>query len=163
VHLLSEAEFWVAVAFVIFIGVLVRVGAPRLIAGALDDRAARIKAELDEATRLRKEAQALLADYQRRRQEADREAEAIIVAARGEAERLAADAKTKVEEFVARRTKTAETKIAQAEAQAVADVRAAAADAAVAAAEKILSETTKGKVGDDLIARGIADLKTKLN
>jgi len=162
-HLLAEAEFWVAVAFVIFIGVLVRLGAPRVIAGALDDRAARIKAELDEATRLRKEAQALLADYQRRRQEADREAEAIIVAAKGEAERLAADAKTKVEEFVTRRTKTAESKIAQAEAQAVADVRAAAADAAVAAAEKILSETAKGKVGDDLIARGIADLKTKLN
>jgi F-type H+-transporting ATPase subunit b len=162
-HLLGEAEFWVAVAFVIFIGVLVRLGAPRVIAGALDDRAARIKAELDEATRLRKEAQALLADYQRRRQEADREAEAIVVAAKGEAERLAADAKTKVEEFVARRTKTAETKIAQAEAQAVADVRAAAADAAVAAAERILSETVKGKVGDDLIARGIADLKTKLN
>ena len=162
-ELLKEAEFWVAVAFVIFIGVLVRLGAPRLIAGALDDRAARIKAELDEATRLRQEAQALLADYQRRRQEADREAEAIIVAAKGEAERLAADAKTKVEEFVTRRTKMAETKIAQAEAQALADVRAAAADAAVAAAEKILSETAKGKVGDDLIARGIADLKAKLN
>jgi F-type H+-transporting ATPase subunit b len=162
-HLLSEAEFWVAVAFVIFIGVLVRVGAPRLIISALDDRAARIKAELDEATRLREEAQALLADYQRKRKEADREADAIIVAAHGEAERLAADAKTKVEEFVARRTKMAETKIAQAEAQALADVRAAAADAAVAAAEKILSETAKGKVGDDLIARGIQDLKTKLN
>ena len=162
-HLLSEAEFWVAVAFVIFIGVLVRLGAARLIVNTLDDRAARIKAELDAATRLREEAQALLADYQRRRGEADREAEAIIVAAQGEAERLAADAKTKVEEFVARRTKTAETKIAQAEAQAVADVRAAAADAAVAAAEKILSETAKGKVGDDLIARGIQDLKAKLN
>ena len=162
-HLLSEAEFWVAVAFVIFIGVLVRLGAARLIVNTLDDRAARIKAELDEATRLRQEAQALLADYQRRRGEADREAEAIIVAAQGEAERLAADAKTKVEDFVARRTKMAETKIAQAEAQALADVRAAAADAAVAAAEKILSETAKGKVGDDLIARGIQDLKAKLN
>jgi len=162
-HLLSEAEFWVAVAFVIFIGVLVRLGAHRVIIGALDDRAARIKAELDAATRLRQEAQALLADYQRKRREADREAEAIIVAAKGESERLAADAKIKVDEFVARRTKMAETKIAQAEAQALADVRAAAADAAVAAAEKILSETAKGKVGDDLIARGIQDLKTKLN
>src|SRR5579884_3322633 len=97
-HLLSEAEFWVAVAFVIFIGVLVRVGAPRLIIGALDDRAARIKAELDEARRLRDEAQTLLASYQRRRKEADREAEAIVVAARGEAERLSAEAKTNVEE-----------------------------------------------------------------
>ena len=68
-----------------------------------------------------------------------------------------------MEEFVARRTKMAETKIAQAEAQALADVRAAAADAAVAAAERILPETVKGKVADDLIAKGIADVKAKLN
>jgi F-type H+-transporting ATPase subunit b len=68
-----------------------------------------------------------------------------------------------MEEFVARRTKMAETKIAQAEAQAVADVRAAAAEAAVAAAEKILTESVKGKVADDLISRGIGDVKTKLN
>jgi len=162
-HILAEAEFWVAVAFVIFVGVLVKVGAPRLLIGALDDRSARIKAELDEARRVREEAQALLADYQRRRGEADREADAIVVAAKAEAERLAAEGKAKVEEFVARRTRMAEAKIAQAESQAVADVRAAAADAAVAAAEKILSDAAKGKVGDDLIARGIADLKTKLN
>ena len=162
-HILSDSHFWVAVAFVIFIAVLVRLGVHRLIVDGLDSRAARIKSELDEAKRVREEAQALLAEYQRKRGEADREAEAIVSAARGEAERLAAEAKTKVEEFVARRTQMAETKIAQAEAQAVADVRSAAADAAVAAAEKILSETAKGKVGDDLIARGIADLKTKLN
>jgi F-type H+-transporting ATPase subunit b len=162
-HLLAEAEFWVAVAFVIFIGVLIKFGAHRLIIDALDTRAARIRTELDEAKRVRDEAQALLAEYQRKRGEADREAEAIVSAARAEAERVAADAKTKVEEFVARRTKMAETKIAQAEAQALADVRAAAADAAVAAAEKILSETAKGKVGDGLIAQGIRDLKAKLN
>ncbi|HLH89750.1 MAG TPA: ATP F0F1 synthase subunit B [Xanthobacteraceae bacterium] len=162
-HIFLEAEFWVAVAFVIFLGVLVKAGAHRIITGALDDRAARIKAELDEARRVRDEAQALLADYQRRRGEADREAEAIVVAAKAEAERLAAEAKTKVEEFVARRTQIAEAKIAQAEAQALADVRAAAADAAVAAAEKILSDTTKGKVGDDLIAQGIRELKARLN
>jgi len=162
-HLLADAEFWVAVAFVIFIGVLIKAGAHRLIIDGLDSRAARIKTELDEAKRVRDEAQALLAEYQRKRGEADREAEAIVSAARAEAERLAADAKTKVEEFVARRTKMAETKIAQAEAQALADVRSAAADAAVAAAEKILSETAKGKVGDDLIAQGIRDLKAKLN
>jgi F-type H+-transporting ATPase subunit b len=160
---LLDAEFWVAVAFVIFFALLVKLGAHRVILGALDDRAARIKAELDEAKRFRDEAQALLAEYQRKRGEADREADAIVVAARAEAERLAAEAKTKVEEFVARRTKMAETKIAQAEAQALADVRSAAAEAAVAAAERILSETTKGKVGDDLIAQGIRDLKAKLN
>jgi F-type H+-transporting ATPase subunit b len=160
---LADAEFWVAVAFVIFLGVLAKLGAHRMILGALDDRAARIKAELDEARRFRDEAQALLAEYQRKRGEADREADAIVAAARAEAERVAAEAKTKVEEFVARRTKMAETKIAQAEAQALADVRSAAAEAAVAAAERILSETTKGKVGDDLIAQGIRDLKAKLN
>jgi len=162
-HLLADAEFWLAVAFVIFIGVLIKAGAHRLIIEGLDSRAARIKSELDEARRVRDEAQALLAEYQRKRSEADREAEAIVTAARAEAERLAAEAKTKVEDFVARRTKMAETKIAQAEAQAVADVRSAAADAAVAAAERILSETAKGKVGDDLIAQGIRDLKAKLN
>jgi F-type H+-transporting ATPase subunit b len=162
-HILAEAEFWVAVAFVIFLGVLARAGVHRLIVDGLDGRAARIKAELDEARRVREEAQALLAQYQAKRGEADREADAIVTAARAEAERLAAEAKTRVEEFVARRTKMAETKIAQAEAQAVADVRSAAADAAVAAAGKILSETAKGKVGDDLIAQGIRDLKAKLN
>jgi F-type H+-transporting ATPase subunit b len=162
-HFEFDAEFWVAVAFVLFIAVLFKLGAHRVILGALDDRGARIKAELDEARRVREEAQALLADYQRRRGEADREAEAIVVAAKAEAERLAAEAKTKVEDFVARRTQIAEAKIAQAEAQALADVRAAAADAAVAAAERILSETTKGKVGDDLIAQGISELKAKLN
>src|SRR5215469_8063847 len=157
-HILADAEFWVAIAFVLFIAVLFKLGAHRVIIGALDDRGARIKAELDEARRVREEAQALLADYQRRRGEADREADAIVVAAKAEAERLAAEAKTKVEDFVARRTKMAETKIAQAEAQAVADVRAAAADAAVAAAERILAATAKGKVAEDLLTRGIAEV-----
>jgi len=162
-HLLSDSHFWVAVAFVIFIGVLIKFGVHRLIVDALDTRAVRIRTELDEARRVREEAQALLAEYQRKRAEADREAEAIVSAARDEAERVAAEAKSKVEDFVARRTKMAETKIAQAEAQALADVRSAAADAAVAAAERILTETAKGKVGDDLIAQGIRDLKAKLN
>jgi len=162
-HIFAEAEVWVTIAFVIFLGVLWKVGAHRLLIGALDGRSARIKSELDEARRVREEAQALLADYQRRRSEADREADAIVVAAKAEAERLAAEAKTRVEEFVARRTKMAEAKIAQAETQAVADVRAAAADAAVAAAEKILGDTAKGKIADDLIAQGVRDLKAKLN
>jgi F-type H+-transporting ATPase subunit b len=162
-HFEFDAEFWVAVAFVLFIAVLIKFDAHRILLGALDDRSARIKAELDEARRVREEAQALLADYQRRRGEADREADSIVVAAKAEAERLAGEAKAKVEDFVARRTKMAEAKIAQAEAQAVADVRAAAADAAVAAAERILSDTAKGQVADDLIAQGIRDLKAKLN
>ena len=161
--MLNEPEFWVAVAFVIFVGVLIYVGAHRKIIEALDQRSARIKSELDEARRLRDEAQSLLAEYQRKQGEAEREAAAIVAEAKAEAERVAAEARGKMEEFVARRTRQAETKIGQAEAQALADVRAAAADAAVAAAEKILRETAKGKIADDLIARGIADVKSKLN
>jgi F-type H+-transporting ATPase subunit b len=159
----ATAEFWVAVAFVIFLGILIYVGAHRTILNALDQRSAKIKAELDEARRLKEEAQALLAEYKRKQGEAEQEAAGIIAGARAEAERLAAEAKAKTEEFLARRTKLAETKIAQAEAQAVADVRNAAAEAAVTAAEKILKETVKGTVADDLLGKGIAELKGKLN
>jgi F-type H+-transporting ATPase subunit b len=162
-HLLAEAEFWVAIAFAIFLGVLAYVGAHRMIIDALDSRAARISSELEEARRLRDEAAKLLAEYQRRQQQAEREAGAIITEAKAEAERVAAESKVKMEEFVARRTKLAESKIGQAEAQALADVRAAAADAAIAAAETILRDTAKGQVADNLIARGIADVKAKLN
>lgn len=159
----AEPEFWVAVAFVIFVGILIYVGVPKMLLGALDDRAKRVQAELDEARRLKEEAQKLLAEYKSKQRQADEEAAAIIASARAEAERIAVESKTKMEEFVARRTKLAETKIAQAEAQAVADVRAAAAEAAVTAAEKILTESVKGKVADDLLARGIGDVKAKLN
>ena len=159
----AEPEFWVAVAFLIFVGILVYVGVPKMLLGALDDRAKRVQAELDEARRLKEEAQKLLAEYQAKQKQAETEAAAIIEGAKAEAERIAAESKTKMEEFVARRTKMAETKIAQAEAQAIADVRAAAAEAAVTAAEKILTASVKGKVADDLLTRGIGDVKTKLN
>ena len=158
-----EAEFWVAVAFLLFVLLLFYVGAHKKLTDALDQRSAKIKAELDEARRLRDEAEKLLAEYKRKQGEAEREAQAIVAEAKAEAERVAAEAKTKMEDFVARRTKMAETKIGQAEAQALADVRAAAADAAVAAAEKILTVAAKGKVAEDLIARGIEDVKAKLN
>jgi F-type H+-transporting ATPase subunit b len=158
-----DAEFWVAVAFVIFLGVLMYVGVHRKIIEALDERRARIKGELDEARRLREEAEKLLAEYRRKQSQAELEAQEIIAESKAEAERVAAEAHAKVEEFVARRTKLAETKISQAEAQALAEVRAAAAEAAVAAAEKILTESTKGKIAEDLIIRGIEDVKSKLN
>ena len=159
----AEPEFWVAVGFVIFVAVLIYVGVPKMMTKALDDRAKRVQDELNEARRLKEEAQKLLADYQAKQRQADDEAAAIVAGAKAEAERFAVEAKAKMEEFVARRSKMAETKIAQAEAQAVADVRAAAAEAAVSAAEKILTDSVKGKVADDLLARGISDVKTKLN
>jgi F-type H+-transporting ATPase subunit b len=160
---MPEAEAWVAIAFVLFLGLLVYLGAHRKVIDAIDARQARIKAELDEAVRLRQEAQAVLAEFERKAREAEAEAASIISSAKAEAERLAVEAKARMEEFVVRRTKMAETKIAQAEAQALADVRAAAADTAVAAAEKILAAAAKGKVAEDLLARGIEDIKKKFN
>jgi F-type H+-transporting ATPase subunit b len=157
------AEFWVAVAFVIFVGVLIYYRVHKLAVDAIDARRTRIEAELAEARRLREEAQALLTQYQRKQREAEREAADIIAGAQAEVLRLAVEAKAKMEDFLARRTKMAETKIAQAETQALADVRAAAADAAVAAAERILGKTVKGKLADDLINKGVEDLKSKLN
>ena len=159
----EDPETWVAIAFVILMGVFAWLGVHRTMFTALDHRAERIKAELDDARRLKDEAAKVLAEYKARRASAEREAEEIVSNAKAEAERIAADAKTKMEDFVARRTKTAENKIALAEAQAVADVRAAAAEAAVTAATTILSQSVKGQVADDLLAKGIAEVRQKLN
>jgi F-type H+-transporting ATPase subunit b len=158
-----EPETWVAVAFVILMVLFAYLGIHRTVLTALDKRADRIKAELDDARRLKEEAAKLLADYKSKRTSAEREAEEIIANARAEAERIASEAKAKMEDFVARRTKTAEGKIALAEAQAVADVRSAAANAAVTAASTILSQSVKGSVADDLLAQGIAEVRAKLN
>ena len=158
-----EPETWVAVAFIILMGVFVWLGVHRTVLTALDHRAERIKAELDDARKLKDEAAKVLAEYKARRATAERDAAEIVANAKAEAERIAADAKTKMEDFVARRTKTAEGKIAMAEAQALADVRAAAADAAVQAASTILSQSVKGSLADDLLAKGIAEVRQKLN
>jgi F-type H+-transporting ATPase subunit b len=161
--MLFEPETWVAVAFVILMALFAYLGIHRTVLTALDKRAERIKAELDDARRLKDEATKLLADYKAKRATAEREADEIISNAKAEAERIATEAKAKMEDFVARRTKTAESKIALAEAQAVADVRAAAAEAAVQAASTILSQSVKGQVADDLLAKGITEVRQKLN
>jgi F-type H+-transporting ATPase subunit b len=159
----TEPETWVAIAFVILLVLFAYLGVHKTVLTALYHRAERIKAELDDARRLKEEAAKLLGEYQTRRASAEREAEEIIANARAEAERIATEAKAKMEDFVARRTKTAESKIALAEAQALADVRAAAANAAVEAASTILSQSVKGSVADDLLAKGIAEVRAKLN
>jgi len=162
-HLLADPETWVAIAFVILMGLFAYLGVHRTLLKALDNRSERIRSELAEAKRLKEEAAKVLADYQTRRASAEREAEEIVTSAKAEAERIAADAKAKMEDFVARRTKSAESKIALAEAQALADVRAAAADAAVQAAATVLSQSVKGSIGEDLVAKGIAEVSRKLN
>ena len=161
--MLFEPEFWVAVAFVILMGVFAYFGIHRTLLKTLDHRSERIKAELAAARRLKDEAAKLLAEYKARGASAEREAQDIIASAKAEAERIASEAKTKMEDFVARRTKTAESKIALAEAQALADVRAAAADAAVTAASTILSQSVKGSLADELLAKGIVEVREKLN
>lgn len=157
-----EAETWVAVAFLIFVALVWKVGGFAALTSGLDKRGAKIKAELEDARILREEAQRVLADYQKKRLEAEAEAAEIVKNARAEAERVAQEAHAKLTDFVARRTKMAEQKIAQAEAQATADVRAAAAEAAVKASEQIL----RGKIasaGEGLVIRGLGEVRAKLN
>jgi len=161
--MLQAAEFWVAVSFIAFILVLIYYKVPALLAKALDDRAAAIRKELDEARRLREEAQNLLADYQRKHRTAGQEAEAIIDQARHEAQAYAHETRAALADTLDRRTRQAEEKIARAEAQAVDEVRAAAVDMAMAAAEKILRERTAGAAGAALIDESIANLKGRLN
>ncbi|ACI91839.1 H+-transporting two-sector ATPase, B/B' subunit [Afipia carboxidovorans OM5] len=161
--MLHEAETWVAVAFVLMVALFIYFGAHRMIGEALDRRSARIRKELDDARQLKEEAQKLVAEYRSRRESAEREAQEIVAAAQADAERIAQEAKAKMEDFVARRTKAAESKIAQAETQAVADVRAAAAEAAAAAAANVLSQTVKGSIADNLIEKSIRELGGKLN
>src|SRR5215211_7888326 len=158
-----EPEFWVAVAFLIFAGIVVWAGGLSAITEGLDARGKRVQAELDEAKRLREEAAQVLADYRRRREEAEREAEAIVAGAREEAERVARETHERMTDFIARRTATAEAKIAQAEVQAAAQVRAAAADAAIEVSETILRERMAGDAAQELISKSLADVRSKLN
>ena len=132
----DNPEFWVLIAFLIFAGMLVSMKVPATVGKALDDRAVGIRKDLDDAARLRKEAEQLLTDYQRKAREAEAEAKSIIEAAKREAENLAAETKKALAESIERRTKLAEDKIARAEAQAVSEVRATAVDVAVSAAER---------------------------
>ena len=157
------AEFWVAVAFGMFVLILLYYRVPNLVAKSLDDRAEAIRKELDEARRLREEAQTLLADYQKRHRNVGQEADAIVEQARREAEAFAHETRVSLKDTLERRTKQAEDKIARAETQAVDEVRAAAIDVAMAAAERILREKTAGASGASLIDQSIRDLKGRLN
>jgi F-type H+-transporting ATPase subunit b len=158
-----DAPFWALVALIIFFGVVIYLKVPGTLTSALDTRAQGIRVELDQARRLREEAQALLAEYQRKAREAEGEAEEIIDQARREAEALSAEAKKRTEEYVAGRTRLAEQKISQAEAQALQEVRALSADVAVAAAEKILAAKVKGATGAELVEKAIGEVRSKLN
>lgn len=158
-----DATFWATVALVIFLGIIVYLKVPGTIGKSLDDRADKIRDELDQARKLREEAQQLLAEYQRKRKEAEKEAEEIVESAKHEAELIVSEAKQKTEDYVARRTALAELKIGQAEREAVNEVRSNAVDIAVAAARKLLADKVDASVADQLFKASVADVKSKLN
>jgi F-type H+-transporting ATPase subunit b len=157
------AEFFVLAAFVVFLCLLGYLGVHRTILKGLDARGEAIADELAQAAKLRQEAVALLASFEKKAAEAEAAATAIVADARAQAEALAKDAAVRMDEFVARRTKQAEAKIAFAEAQAAADVRAAAADHSARAAEIVLRAETQGATGEELVTREISALKSRLN
>jgi len=157
-----DATFWAFIALLMFFAIVIYFKVPGLITRALDARIARIEADLEEAKRLREEAQALLAEYERKRKAAESEAEDIVAAAKDEAERLTAEAEAALEDMVARRTKAVEDKIAQAEAQAISEVRARSADVAIEAARLLLADQVKEN-GSALVDQSIKDVASRLN
>jgi F-type H+-transporting ATPase subunit b len=159
----STPEFWVAVSFFLFAGLLVYLKVPALVGKVLDDRAVEIAKDLDEARKLREDAEALLTEYKGKTRAAETEAKSIVDQARREAEALTAETRKSLAEMLERRTKLAEEKIARAEAQAIADVRAAAIETAVAASQRILQGQATPATGAALIDQSIRDLKSKLN
>ncbi|HUD52770.1 ATP F0F1 synthase subunit B [Parvibaculum sp.] len=157
-HVLATGEFWVLVALIIFIAIAIYMKVPGMLAGVLDKRSNEIANELDQARRLREEAQTLLASYQRRQAEAMKEADEIVVQAKAEAERLAAETRANLKALVERRQQVAEDKIAQAEKQALQEVRAVAAEIAVGAAQKLIAEKVDATKDATLVESAIGDL-----
>ncbi len=162
-ELVQDPEFWVGIGTLLFLGILLWQKVPALVAKALDARAGAIAKELEDARRLREEAEALLAEYKKKYAAAEQEASIIVSEAKAEAQRYAAEAQTAIRTQIERRAKQAEDKITQAEAQAVAEVRALAADAAVAAAEKLIAARLDDKRSADLLKRAIEEIPSKLN
>ena len=158
-----DNTFWALIGLIIFLGVVAYFKVPGMINKALDARSARIRRELDEARALKEEAKQQLAEYQRRRREAEVEAKDIVAGAEREAAALLQDAKSKSEEYVARRTAMAEQKIAQAENDAITEVRRSAVDIAVAAATRILAERSTGAESARFIEEAIGDVRKRLN
>jgi F-type H+-transporting ATPase subunit b len=157
------ATFWAAVSFFLLIAVFIYLKVPAMAARSLDERADRIKQELEEARQLREDAQQLLAEYQRKRQEAEKEAGDIVAAAQREAGLIVEEAKEKTEEYVTRRTALAEQKIGQAEKEAVSEVRARAVDVAVEAARRVLSDKVDAKAGGQLFRASLEAVRTRMN
>lgn len=159
----KDSSFWVAFCVVAFIAFVVYKGAGKALTGALDNRTNAIKDELEEARRLREEAQTLLASYKRKQKEAEELAENIVKQARHDAEVMAAKSRKDMAERIERRTAMAEAKISNAEAQAMAEVRAKAADLALDAAEQLLSTKMSAAAKSKLVKTGISSMGDMIN
>jgi len=162
-HILADHHTWEYLGFILVVGLLLWKGVPGLVGKMLDERAAMIAAELDEAKRLRAEAAVLLADYQKRAAGAEAEAQAIVADAKAEAARFAEESRIALKAQIARREAAAQEKIAQAEAAAVNEIRGLAADAAVSAAQKLIVAKLDEKRASGLIADSIKGVGEKLN
>jgi F-type H+-transporting ATPase subunit b len=160
---LIDAEFIVAICFLLFIGVLIYVGAHSRLGAMIDARTDRIRRELDEARRLRQEAEELLDSYRKKAKQAEADAAAIVASAKTEAELLAKEAAERLHDFVTRRSRQAEQRIALAETQAAADVRAAAADAAIEAARRVIQSETRGEAGAQIVLKELAQVRRRLH
>jgi len=158
----ATAHFWEAAGLILLVVALFYLRVPRIALAALDDRGAKIQAQLDEATKLRQEAERLLAEIKTRREETEAQAAEMLALAKTEAERLAAESKVRLEDEIKRRGALAERRIGLAEAQAAAEVKAAAAELAAQAAEKVLAARLAGASADPLVDQSIAQLATKL-
>jgi F-type H+-transporting ATPase subunit b len=160
-HLFADPEFWVLVAVIVFIAAVWK-PAKRMLIGSLDDRAARIREELEAARNLREEAERLLSAYQLKQRDAGAEAEAIIAHAKIEAERLAAQLAQDLEDMLQRRRRLAEERIAQEEAKALAEIRAVTVDVAISAARRVIAAELDERRGAAMIDAAIAALPHQL-
>ncbi len=160
---LNNTDIVVAIAFVIFIGILLYVGVPKIVSKMLDDRADKIKGEIDEARALREEAQSLLASFERKQKEVQAQADKIVASAKDEATAAAAKAQEDLKASIARRLAAAEDQIASAEASAVQEVRERAVVVAVDAARDVISKNLKAADQGSLIDDAILEVGKKLH
>ncbi len=159
----QDPHFWTSVALVVFLGVLWFAKIPGMVAKTLDDAGAKVQAQLDEAKRLREEAQSLLAQIQTQKADTERAAAEMLKAAQADADRLRAEAAIKLEDDIKRRAVMAERKIALAESQAAGEVKAAAAELAAQAAEAVLTARITGATSDPLIDAGLSQLSVRFS
>ena len=161
-ELLQDAEFWTGLALLVFVALLLALGVHKAAAKALDSKAAKLQADLDEANKLREEAQALLSSLKAQREQTEKLAGEMLANAKAEAKRLEAEAKIKLEEQIKRRQELAERRISNAEAQASAEVKAAAAELAAQMAEGVLAQRLVGAKSDPMVDAALGQLAEKL-